>query len=108
MKLKLKSEYKLKTVTVKQKWTSITYNLWNLNQTAAEFLYNNGYKHIFEPLISDETSETSNENNEVSNETVVKAEDFALPKEELFPLTAKKGCSGCKTEKQKAKRKPKI
>jgi len=48
--LNLKQEYKNKTITVKPNnhTTSIHINLWNLNDTMAQWLVDKGYGHIFE------------------------------------------------------------
>ena len=48
--LNLKQEYKNKTITVKPNnhTTSVHINLWNINDTMAQWLVSKGYGHIFE------------------------------------------------------------
>lgn len=91
---KIKKEYLFKTVTIKHKFTAITYNLWNLNARTAEYLYTNGYKHMFEEeqLPEEAISLSSGETIELSEE----------PTFDLF-VDEKKGCKTC--GKTKAKRK---
>jgi hypothetical protein len=80
-KYQLKEENFRKTITIKQRSTSTTYSLWNLTPQMSEFLYNNGYEHLFNVL----TEETiiSKENNDVLMNDVVPVEEEIVPLEVL-------------------------
>lgn len=91
---KIKKEYLFKTVTIKQKFTAITYNLRSLNAKTAEYLYTNGYKHMFEEeeLPEEAINSSSSETTELSEE----------PTFDLF-VDEKKGCKTCGKSKTKRK-----
>jgi hypothetical protein len=95
---KIKKEYLFKTVTIKSKSTAITYNLWNLNQRTAEYLFTHGYQHMFEQ------DELPKETIEVPEETI------EIPEEKEFDLFVdkKKPCKTCGSQKTKRKYTKKI
>lgn len=96
---KVKKEHLFKTVTIKKKSTAITYKLWNLNLRTAEYLYTNGYKHMFEEdEIPEEAISLS------SGETIQLSEE---PTFDLF-VDTKKPCKTCGKDKPKRKYTKKI
>jgi hypothetical protein len=103
---KIKKEYLFKTVTIKSKSTAITYNLWNLNQRTAEYLFTHGYQHMFEEeqLPEEAISLSSGETLQLPKEPI------EVPEEKEFDLFVdkKKPCKTCGSQKTKRKYTKKI
>ena len=99
---KIKKEYLFKTVTIKQKFTAITYNLWNLNERTAEYLYTNGYKYMFE---EEQLPEEAISLQQSASADLSSGETLQLSEEPTFDLFVdeKKGCKTCGKSKTKRK-----